>query len=170
VQEGDVIKSFAGKAVSGPRELQEVVERAPLDSKQPLVIIRNGEQKTVQIAIAALPHPTADSRRFQQQFLENDDSNSFVSEDLGLRVTDLTDQFAQRFAGYQGVLVTGVEPGSVASRKGLQAGMLVRKVGKTEVRNVEQFAEALEKESLDKGIMLQIRTAEGNRFVVLRTS
>ena len=48
--------------------------------------------------------------------------------------------------------------------------MLIRAVGKTPVKNVEQFAQALKKQSLDAGVMLLVRTSEGNQYVVLTKS
>ena len=40
-QEGDIITTFAGKKVHEPRELQELVERVPFDSKQEVTVLRD---------------------------------------------------------------------------------------------------------------------------------
>jgi hypothetical protein len=48
--------------------------------------------------------------------------------------------------------------------------MLVRKVGRTSVANIAEFAAALEKESPEEGVVLQIRTPRGNSVVLLKKS
>ena len=48
--------------------------------------------------------------------------------------------------------------GSLEQR--LEPGMLVRTVGKTPVKTVEQFAEAMKKESSQSSVMLLVRTVQ----------
>ncbi len=55
LQDGDIITKFAGKAVHNPREVQELVERAPLDTAQPVEILRDGKTMTVNVTVKALP-------------------------------------------------------------------------------------------------------------------
>jgi hypothetical protein len=49
-------------------------------------------------------------------------------------------------------------------------GMLVRKVGRTPVTTVAEFAAAVEQESAAEGVVLQIRTPRGNSVVLLKKS
>jgi hypothetical protein len=46
--------------------------------------------------------------------------------------------------------------------------MLVRKVGRTPVTTVAEFAAAIEQESVAEGVVLQIRTPRGNSVVLLK--
>ncbi|MGC3970670.1 MAG: trypsin-like peptidase domain-containing protein [Pirellulales bacterium] len=55
IQEGDVILDFNGVKVHEPRELQEVVERAKLDTKNQATLLRDGKQVNVQVLAKALP-------------------------------------------------------------------------------------------------------------------
>ncbi len=77
---------------------------------------------------------------------------------------------ATTYKDFSGVMIRQVEEGSPAARAGLQAGFLIRKVGKTAVKNVEQFTDALKHESLKSGIMLVVRMSAGNRFLVIQKS
>ena len=46
--------------------------------------------------------------------------------------------------------------------------MLILKVGGQRITNVAEFEKAMKQESLKDGILLQVRTQRGNRFLVLK--
>jgi len=50
----DVITEFAGQPVRGPRDLQDVVEQKPIDSKQVLKIMRDGASVTATVTLKEL--------------------------------------------------------------------------------------------------------------------
>ena len=52
---GDVILEFAGKAVANSQELQQAVEQSPVGSKQPLLVLRDGKQVTLQVTAREQP-------------------------------------------------------------------------------------------------------------------
>jgi serine protease Do len=153
VRDGDLIVRFAGKEVEGPRELQELVERSPLDTTQPLEVLREGERLKLEVKLQALPDRIA----------------SATSRKLGFQVAEMTEQAAQRLNLRQstGVLVTKVDQQGLAHAKGLRDGMAILRIGKQPIDSVETFDQLLERESLADGIMLMVRTPEGNQFIVL---
>jgi len=51
----DVIVEFAGPAVRSPGDLQDVVERKAIGSRQDLVVLRKGERMTQTVTMTALP-------------------------------------------------------------------------------------------------------------------
>jgi serine protease Do len=169
MKEGDVVTAFSGTAVHGMRDLRDMVEKAAIGSKQTLTVNRDGKPVTLGVTLKALPEKVAELGRGRSGRLHRDDSGAtFSSEDLGLEVADMTSDEAEAFKGFEGVVIRQVEDGSPAAKKGLEPGMLIRAVGKTPVKNVEQFVDVLKKESVESGVMLLVRTAEGNRYVVLK--
>jgi hypothetical protein len=46
--------------------------------------------------------------------------------------------------------------------------VLIRKVGKTPVTSIDEFAEAIEQETPEAGVVLQIRTPRGNAVILLK--
>jgi len=54
----DVILEFAGQRVRQPGTLQQVVERKPVGSSQPVKIYRDGEELTLDVRLAPLDDPT----------------------------------------------------------------------------------------------------------------
>jgi len=77
---------------------------------------------------------------------------------------------AQRlgYEGLTGVVVTRVEPGSQAARKGITAGMLIMEVNRTQVKNTKEFNRAIEKAKEKGSVLLLIRDEDYTRFKLLK--
>ncbi len=58
----DVITEFAGERVRGPRDLQDVVEQKPIDSKQTLRIMRDGAPVTATVTLQELQESSLRTR------------------------------------------------------------------------------------------------------------
>jgi len=166
---GDVILSFAGQAVSNPRELQALVERSPAGSQQKAEVIRNGKRETLGVVVKPLPEDFAAAARPGRV---TPGAPSHRNEDLGLEVGELTDELAKKlgYEGFQGVLITEVDPAGLAAGAGLDEGMLILRVGRTPVASIDDFQKAMKGASLKQGVLLLVRTPEGNRFVVIQSS
>jgi predicted metalloprotease with PDZ domain len=65
----------------------------------------------------------------------------------------------------EGVLIVEVEVDSVANGAGLRRGMLILQVDQQ--RTVAEAQKALAKGSLEKGVVLQVRTSHGGTTYVL---
>lgn len=168
-EEGDIITAFDSTPINSPRELQEYVERAKINSQQRVTVLRNG--KEVQLTVRPEPLPSEFGIVSQNADRPNQrgQQSGYTSDELGLDLSDMTAQQARQLGleGYEGALITGVHPGSSADQAALSEGMLVLKVGRTQVSSVEEFRDAVEELDMDDGVLLLVRTAEGNRFVVL---
>jgi serine protease Do len=169
LKEGDVITHFANVAVSGPRELQEQVERAAVDSKHTLRVLRDGKPMNLSVTVKPLPEKLASATA------PRDDSpggeEGFESAELGMEVSELTANVAEQlgYTGFKGVVISNVEPESLADRAGLREGTLVLHVGNKPVQSVEAFKAAVKDASLEEGVLLLVRSGGANRFVVLKT-
>jgi serine protease Do len=170
LQEQDIIVRIGDQRVASPRDLQEAVERVPLDSRQKIEILRAGKPMSVDIVAKALPKDFGKLPARTRRGSAPDAADAFQAESLGIEVSDLDPTQAESLglAGRSGVIITAVEPDTVAAEKGLQPGMLISRVGNSEVRNVGEFEKALAGQSLEKGVLLTVRTALGNRILVLK--
>ncbi len=63
LQKGDVVTHFAGSPVSSPANLQRIVERSPMNSRQQLTILRNGRESRVEVEVKPLPTNFEDEQR-----------------------------------------------------------------------------------------------------------
>jgi len=169
-KEGDVITSFAGTQVKGPRDLQEIVEQTKLNSRQDVTVMRDGKKVNLNVVVKALPNNFGKVAREEEPSHEEPASGGYKDKQLGMEVTDMTAEQASSlgFDGYKGVLISDVTLDGLASANGLRDGMLVLKVGKKAVESVEQFRDAMQSQSAKEGILLLVRTEHGNRFVVIQ--
>jgi serine protease Do len=171
LREGDVIVDFNGVKVRNPRELQEVVERSTLNTKQRANVIREGKPTIVEVMAKSLPENfgRAAVRPDPRRGDDEPSAKSHAEEGLGIEVADLNSAEAKQlgYDGYQGVLITNVDPDGLAASVGLKEGMLIRKVGQTDVKSAAEFEAAMKTQKVEEGVLLLVRTPQGNRYVVI---
>lgn len=176
-EEGDVIVEYAGKKVRTPRDLQELVERAPLDSKQQVKVLRAGQSVDLQVVIKPLPEDLGRMAGVEGGRSEGRDRKpGYKSDEFGLELSDLTEALAERLGveGQKGVVITAVEPDSAAAEAGLHEGTLILQVSTKAgakmqpVKNTEQFHELMKDASLERGVLMLCRTEGQNHFVILK--
>jgi serine protease Do len=173
LKQGDVITTFAGKRVQNPRGLTEVVQQLPFGSRQKATVLREGKPMEVEVTVKARPGEFgAVGGKPAPSGEEEEKPASTASNELGLEVSDLTSEVAEKMGlkGFQGVLVSRVVPDSPADEAGLSTGMLVVEVGGKPVKDVRSFEEAVKKQSVDKGVLLLVRSNGGSQFVVVKKS
>jgi serine protease Do len=169
LQPQDVVVEFGGAAVHSPGQLSALAGRTVIGSKQPMVVIRDGKRLTLHVTVKEQPkgygevtasleeEPVAtESAKFDRFGLEVAPLTADVAKELNLKSTD-------------GVVITGVEEGSPAANVGLETSMVVAQVGKMPVHNVDEFNAAMANASPEKGVLLLVRSAQGSRFVVLKS-
>lgn len=167
LQELDVITAFAGHAVHKPRDLQEMVERAPFDSKQALTVLRDGKSMELEVVVKPLPSKP-ETLAAERPSEDGTPGQAVVSNDsIGLSVSDLTEAERTKWQGIKGVMIRTITEGSPAEEVGLREGMIILKVGKQKVENLEQFQDAVSKVSVENGVLLLVRTEAGTRVVVI---
>jgi serine protease Do len=167
VQPLDVITGFDGQAIDGPRTLQELVERSALDRAHKLTVLREGKPLTLEVTVKPLPRDLA-STPVEKAAPPEAGAETFYSEDFGIEVRSKDSVAEEAYADFEGVLVDRVDSDGLAAEAGIGPGMLVRKVGRTPVGTVAEFAAAIERESTAEGVVLQIRTPRGNSVVLLK--
>ena len=126
---------------------------------------------TIGVLAAAMPDENEPKlRNVRGTAPETKDPSAFAAKDLGLEVAELNPAEAEQlgFKGHAGVVITHVVPDGLAAEHGLSEGMLIKKVGDQYVTNVEEFKQALNGKSTERGILLLVRSGRGNSFVVLK--
>ena len=166
MQDLDVVVSFDGKPVDSPRTLQEVVERSAIGKPHDVVVLRDGREVTVKVEVKTLPEQFG--QREQGRQIAPGGEETFYSKAFGLEVRDKGSVAQDAYEGFDGVLVDRVDPDGLAAEVGLGPGVLIRKVGKTPVTSIDEFAEAIEQETPEAGVVLQIRTPRGNAVILLK--
>jgi len=171
IQAGDIITKVDGKTVKDGRELQTVVAGLPLGKPVSVDIIRDGKSKAVKVTIEEQPAAYGVETEAPPKAPEGK-KESVSLDNIGAEVTELTPELAEQL-GYKenasGVLVTKVDTEGPAREAGLTRGMLIVKVDNKPVRSVKEFRHAVEKGSLDKGLLLRVQTPRGTTgYLVLK--
>jgi len=165
LQEGDVLTEIAGQPLEGPQGLQRVVAGLPLGKPVELTVYRDGDRKVLTLTVEEQPEAFGTAADFSG-------SEPTALGKIGVKVMDLTAERAKEL-GYaektEGVLIAEVEPNSVADGAGLRSGWLILKVDQLKVTTVAELQKALDKGSLEKGVLLQVRTLHnGTTYVLLK--
>jgi len=169
---GDVIVSVDGQDVKSPQQLQGLVEQLKAGKAYTFQVMRDGKEVAVDVKVAAMPTEygaTIVAKPSQEEEQKND---AAAFEDLGLEVSPLTADVAEQL-GFEetvnGVVITQVDEGSPAQMAGLDTGIVIERVGKQPVKNVDEFRSAIEAAKKDgKDVLLLVRTPQGGRFLTLK--
>ena len=159
LKRGDVVKGFDGHEVENAHTLSRLVAATQPDRKAKVDIIRDGKEKSIEVTIGTMP------QKVEGQLPEK-------ATAWGLSVQDITPELAQQLGlnpDEQGVVISGVAPGSPAEEAGLQPGDVVKEVNRQEIHNLNDYNQALEKAKQDKSLLLVIKRGGTTHFVVLKS-
>ncbi|MBT8472638.1 MAG: Do family serine endopeptidase [Marinicaulis sp.] len=164
---GDVILGIADNDVKTSNELSRRVASFPPGEKIKVKILRDGKTRNLTVTlgkrdddavVASLDDPAND--------------NDSVTDSLGLRVTELTETLRQQFRvpdDVDGVLVTGVRPGSAAQEAGLRSGAVILEVDGADVRDAEDLRNKIENARDDdkNAILLRMQLGANRQYGAL---
>jgi serine protease Do len=151
---GDIIKSVDDKAVKNVNELVKEIQKKKVGQKVKLNIIRDGKPMVIEVTTTSMPDKPEISKEKEAE------------EKLGARVQELTPQSASRYqiSGVKyGVVVVGVEDGSLADEMGLQEGDVILEVNRKRIESPKDYEKAVRDASIEKGILFHIHR-KGNSF------
>lgn len=176
LKQGDVVLKAGGMEVSGTRSLQSVIERLKSGSKHPLVVLRDGKEITLEVALKEMPKDFTSmaSRKAKPREVEEEASpaepKSTKVDMLGIDVADATKSITTEL-GYDGtvsgVVITSVKEDGPAANAALKEGMIITKVGNSTIRNVAELQAALKNVVPEKGVKVFVRTPRGGQYTVL---
>ena len=161
VKPGDVITKIGSQSVKDPRALAQMVAALHSGSNQPMTVRRNGQDKTLTVAIAAQPTEEAPAQSAAAE----------QGPRLGLALAPLTDMARQELnlpRNQKGVIIAEVKKDSPAQLAGLMQGDILEMVGTQAVTNPQQAVEALRTGTQNSGaVALQVMRDGHKAFVAL---
>ncbi|HWL82344.1 MAG TPA: DegQ family serine endoprotease [Roseomonas sp.] len=167
IKAGDVVTAVGGTPVHSPRDLARQIASMPPGAKAELTMRRGGDEKKLEVKLAALQDEKASAGR------QGGDEGSAERGSIGVGLAS-TDEAARAGLdlpqGTQGAVITQVRPGSPAAAAGLQAGDVILGVGDRAVKSPEQAANAIrEARSGGKGaVALRVMRDGQQIFVAVR--
>ena len=162
LQPGDIVVELNGKPVTSANDLRNTIAGMAPGTKIQLDIVRDGNRRKLDVTIGELDRDELARRR-------SPDS----AANLGMTVSTLTPDLAQRL-GYEGdqegVVVTRVEPDSVATEAGIQPRDLIVSANGKPIRSTADFRDATTEENLKSGVRLQVMRDGARRYVFIKNS
>ncbi len=153
---GDVVRAFAGKPVTDVRQLQRMVAAARPGKQVPVKIKRQSKDLTIRVTVGEMP--TEETAAVAPEPLER----------YGFAVQDLTPELRERLqVEGDGVLVSSVEPGSAAFRRGLRRGDVILEVNREPVQSRRDLLERLRRSGLETDLLLLVQRGKTTRFIVI---
>ena len=149
LQRGDVIVKFNGEAVKDTTSFRNRVAMVKPETSVNLEVLRDGQSKSFALQVGKLPETDAVAA------IENQSVQSW-----GLTVQSLDPQLAEKLGveSTQGVVVTQVDPNSVAASAGIQPGMVIKEVNRKAVTNAREFDEAAKAAQDSDSLLLLVQT------------
>jgi serine protease Do len=171
LKEGDVLTQLAGRPVFDVRQVQHDVANLSAGKSVDMTVWRDGQSQHLKAAIQEQPVEGQQASSGERPAAEG--GTAVTVENFGLHLSDLTAERAQQLGfrkGVEGALVTSVEPGSLAEQAGLRPRTAIVKVENRPVRDARAAAQALEKASVEQGVLLHVRSpGQGLAVVMLRS-
>ncbi|MEK6624087.1 MAG: PDZ domain-containing protein, partial [Bdellovibrionota bacterium] len=159
LKRGDVIISFDGRPVKDVGSFRNDVAVSMIGDIKEIEINRNGDVKKIKVKIEKLPEKKAQSGRPLNSFYET----------YGFKIKTLDKDTAKDFGipYEEGVVVTEVDPSSIAAMAGIERGDLILEVNRKRVVNIEDFNAATSKKTKANGLLLLIKHDRYSRYVTL---
>jgi serine protease Do len=177
VQPGDVIIRFDGKDVDEMRDLPRVVAESPVGKAVEVVIVRKGEEQTINVTLGRLE----DGERLAAATEGQETPDGGAEEPapstvtvLGMTVAALDDEARTRFeitADVSGVVVSEVEEGSAAADRGIAAGEVITEIAQESVSTPQEVVDriaALKKQGRKNALLMLASKTGELRFVTVR--
>ena len=163
VKPGDVIVGMNGEKLDDYKDLPKRVAEASSGQASILQIVRQGEPLDLTINIGSAPTDTAEVAL----------ADDVDKPKLGVYLAELTPESRRRFRindHTQGVLVTGVEPGSPAAEAGIVAGHVISMLGQETVRSPADVVSGLQQATMENksSVLLLLEYSDQQRFVAVK--
>ena len=170
-QVGDILLDVDGKTITSNRHLIGLVERLQVGNSYPVRVMRDNSEVELSIAVAARPEDLASLAGRVETPAESDAAGEFNV--LGVTAQNVTAELrGQLGVSTSGVVITSVQPGSGADNAGLEPGMVISRMGSTEVTTVDDLEQAVQQIDETSKVLLLVGIPANNgrmlsRFVLI---
>jgi serine protease Do len=160
LQRGDVIVSFNGEPVKDITSFRNRVAMIKPDTNVNLEVLREGQHQSFSLHVGKLPDSASMAGKGKES----------IESSWGLSVQTLNQQLAEQLGVEvsSGVVVTGVDPASVAATAGVRPGMVVTEVNRKPVTNAKDFDEAIKAGKDSNTLLLLVKVGGHTQYLVLQ--
>ncbi|MGM0485499.1 MAG: trypsin-like peptidase domain-containing protein [Planctomycetota bacterium] len=169
LRERDVVVAVNGRAIENHIDFRRIMPRQAVGAPCTLDVIRDGVKRTHDVVPQRLA--AVNETDPWTEPLESEPDAVVYSVELQLAVADLGAAPAADPGPRpgRGVRIVSIDPDGPAFHAGLRQAMTILRVGDRVIENPDDFAEALENESVEDGIVLGVQDLEGTREIRVAT-
>jgi len=167
---GDVIVKFDGKDVKESRDLPRLVASVAVGTTVDVVVMRKGQPVTKAVTLGRLEDG---EKLAKADEIAPTDIDTGSAKSLGMSLSLLSPEARKTFKlkdSLNGVVISDVDPNSVAAAKGLHAGDVIEEVNQQAVSkpgDISKAIDALKKQGKKTALLLVANGAGEVRFIAL---
>lgn len=163
IEQGDLIVSLNGEEIEDQRTLTQQIGSYAPGERIRLGVIRDGEERTIQIRLGERPSDPNGQVRDSSQ-----GDNGYFGMALGAASEE--DRSRLNVDDGLGVLVEGVAPNSAASDEGIRPGDLILEADGEDIRTEAEFRSAVEavQERGRPAVLVLVASQGGTRYAALK--
>jgi serine protease Do len=149
IQAKDIILEVNDMKIETSRQLTSMIAGLKVGTTAKIKVFRDGKDKTYEVVLA---------KRSDEKISAQGMPPKREEEELGIRVTDLTPEMAQRFnlGEAAGVVVVEVETDSKGSEAGVRVGDIIKEINHEVVETVRDYKESVQKIEAGESVNLFI--------------
>ena len=165
IKVGDLILKFDGKNINNNKKLPRIVAETPIDKKVNVEIISKGKRKIVTLIVGEI------DTKSDTPEISVIDPNA-VKSAYGMNLSTLTPELRKEVdipSNINGILVSSLDPKSLARNHGIKQGDLINSINQKLVTKPSDLLSIMEEAKNNNGesIMLLIYRTSGNVFLSL---
>jgi serine protease Do len=169
IQRGDVIESINGEDIEDVHELSRLIAGTKPETQLDVAIVREQKRQKLKVQAGTMPHEEVAAEPAEGQLSQEQPA---PRGQLGLTIQTLTPELASRMGWGQsekGVLISGVEPLSLAERAGLESGDLIKEIDRKEIDSVDEMRKQMQQTTQKQnGKLLLVKRGEHTFYTVLQ--
>ena len=170
IQNGDIVLKFDGTDIREMRNLPRTVAETPIGKQVPVVVWRDGRERTLTATVGELPEDVQQAAATPGP--QDRGGRAAEVPGLGMRVSSLTPELRERFQlreDQKGVVIVEVAANSPAAERGIRAGDLIVEVSQEAVATPAEVLERVERARAAnrRNVLMLIEGQQGLRWVPL---
>lgn len=168
IQPGDVILKIDDEVIDKVSELQQIISRKSPGEKVRILALRNKENITLDVIVGTRPEDKDTVSITQEQ---PEGGNTSVSDEQhwkGLAVSNITDEISRKYniEDQFGVIVTGVEEGSISYEAGFRGGEIIKKINDYNIKDINDYKNAIKLAGNGESLIL-VKSGNYTNFIIL---
>lgn len=160
----DIILSVNGQSVDSARELSKAIAELSVGEEAEIRINRRGDVKTIEVEIA---------KRDEEKIAASmrGESPGKAEDELGIEVTDITPNIAERFnlASRDGVIVVNVAGESKAAEAGIREGDIIKEINHQSIDSASEYEAVISEVDDGETLQFYIKRAQRGYIVIKMT-